>query len=222
MLHVFLWFLGIGQSHMNRTHLFFIESEGGRVHCVSWRSSPSCSRYGETEDPSLEKVALDDITVFLMTVGDSSLVNTYSNALPARTPNLPSMTSVRVIRGWAAWKKGMQIISMSSRREPSIQEEETRRVTHSSNWEWSVSGAALAPPAGWSRCTTTGVENHVPPPSCRCTPWAPQLTTLCSLCTGCHWDRTCWTAFQNSSHSQKTYERGQEQDNVKSEAGNLS
>lgn len=66
---------------------------------MSDRGSPSCNRYGEMEDPSLEKVALDDITVFLITVGDSSLVNTYSNALPARTPNLPNMTRLRVIRG---------------------------------------------------------------------------------------------------------------------------
>lgn len=50
------------------------------------------------EDPSLEKVALDDMAVFLITVGESSLVKTYSNALPARTPNLPSMTRLRVIR----------------------------------------------------------------------------------------------------------------------------
>lgn len=103
MIHVFLWFLGVGQNHT--TYLFFMKSEGSGVHCMSWRDSPSCSRYGEMEDPSLEKVALDDIMVFLMTVGDSSLVNTYSNALPARTPNLPSMTKVRVTRGWAARKK---------------------------------------------------------------------------------------------------------------------
>lgn len=105
MIHVFLWVLGIGQNHMKTTCLFFMKSEGSGVHCMSWRDSPSCSRYGAMEDPSLEKVALDDITVFLMTVGDSSLVNTYSNALPARTPNLPSMTKVRVTRGWAARKK---------------------------------------------------------------------------------------------------------------------
>lgn len=94
--------------------------------------------------------------------------------------------------------------------------QEAWHVTHCLNWEWSVSGAGLAPPAGWRKCTTTGVENHVLPPSCRCTRWAPQLTTWCSWCTGCHWDQTCWTAFQNSSHSQKTYERGGEQDNAKS------
>lgn len=63
------------------------------------RSSLSCSRYGETEDPTLEKVTLDDTAVFLMTVGDSSLVNMNNNELPARTPNLPSITRNRVIRG---------------------------------------------------------------------------------------------------------------------------
>lgn len=171
------------------------------------------------EDPSLEKVALDDITVFLITVGESSLVNAYSNALPARTPNRPSMTKLRVIRGWAAGEKGknksMKLCQWAEEANRwKEKKNEAWHATHPLNREWSVSGAGLVPPAGWRRCTTTGVESHALPPSCRCTQWAPQPSTWCSWGMGCHWDRTCWTAFQNSSRSQKTYERGREQDKV--------
>ncbi|TNN73622.1 hypothetical protein EYF80_016217 [Liparis tanakae] len=36
-----------------------------------------------------------DMAVFLMTVGDSSPVNTYNNAQPPRMPNLPTSTRIR-------------------------------------------------------------------------------------------------------------------------------
>ena len=61
--------------------------------------SPSCSRYGETEEPTLEKEAQYDRAVFLMTVGDSSPVNIYNTEMPARMPNLPSSTRDKVIAG---------------------------------------------------------------------------------------------------------------------------
>lgn len=61
--------------------------------------SPSCSRYGETEEPTLENIAQDDIAVFLMTVGDSSPVYMYNTPVPARTPNLPISTKDSVRAG---------------------------------------------------------------------------------------------------------------------------
>ncbi len=61
--------------------------------------SPSCSRYGETEDPILENIAQDDIAVLLMTVGKSSVVNMYNSPVAARMPNLPSITRGKVSFG---------------------------------------------------------------------------------------------------------------------------
>lgn len=45
-------------------------------------------------------MAQDDITVFLMTVGESSPVNMYKMPVPTRTLNLPSSTRNRVRAGW--------------------------------------------------------------------------------------------------------------------------
>lgn len=47
-------------------------------------------------------MAQDDIAVFLMTVGESSPVYMYITPLPARMPNLPSSTRVRVRAGLPA------------------------------------------------------------------------------------------------------------------------
>lgn len=44
-------------------------------------------------------MAEDDIAVFLMTVGNSSPVNTYNNPVLATIPNLLSSTSDRVKAG---------------------------------------------------------------------------------------------------------------------------
>lgn len=56
------------------------------------KHSPISSKYGDTEDPTLENMAQEDIAVFLMTVGDSSPVYVYTTPFPARTPNLPNST----------------------------------------------------------------------------------------------------------------------------------
>ncbi len=61
--------------------------------------SPSCIKYGDSEDPTLQNMAQNDIAVFLMTVGNSSPVNMYNTPMPARMPNLPSITKAMVRAG---------------------------------------------------------------------------------------------------------------------------
>lgn len=80
--------------------------------CWKWKISPSCSRNGETEDPTLENVALDDSAVFLMTVGESSPVKMYNTEMPAKIPNLPSITRDRVTAGWPAWKNSVSSLQL--------------------------------------------------------------------------------------------------------------